>query len=443
MTEERIKVVVYKDPSTDLANIDKRNGQLIFTTDTRRLYLDLGSGNNDRKELVSYSVQKDTNDGHNLIFTNPDGSTITIRTEDTLYTGSDGVELDATGVNFVNTGVRSTTTGDTNGTIKVNTNGTVAEVTVKGIAAMAFKESVAASDITSGTIPVERGGIGVATLAAGEAVIGNGTSGVTTKAIDTTSGGTTSSSALITSGAVKSGLDTKLNTALKGAASGLAELDENGKVPSSQLPSYVDDVIEGYYKEADGKFYEESTYVTEIPGEAGKIYVDLSTEKSYRWSGSLFVFIGSPLSLGTTSSTAFRGDYGNIAYLHATDVNRLTTATAEGLYKIAATSEGHVASLSAVQASDIANAGVSITDTTYTLGADAPNNQITLTPSSGSVQNITVPYASNAGTVNNYTVGINVPNNAVFTDTIYEALSSSEITAITNINIDNYDGRSF
>jgi len=102
-----------------------------------------------------------------------------------------------------------------------------------------------------------------------------------------------------------------------GTASGVAELDANGKVPSSQLPSYVDDVIEGYYKVADGKFYKESTYTTEIPGETGKIYISVDTNKSYRWTGSGFAEISSSLALGETSSTAYRGDRGKIAYDHS------------------------------------------------------------------------------------------------------------------------------
>lgn len=287
MNEEKVRVSFYRTPSTSLNTINLRDGQLIYTTDTCQLYFDIGSN---RKELAGYRLEKpyETNpniDPHILRFhgPNPDSNSyIEIRTEDTLYTARPNSGIGLAGTEFFNSGVRNIKSGEINGNINIDTNGSWAEVTVKGIAAMAFKESVDTNDITSGVLPVERGGIGVNTLNVGEAVIGNGTSGVTTKAIDTTSGGTTSSSSLITSGAVKSGLDTKLNTSLKGAASGLAELDENGKVPSSQLPSYVDDVIEGYYKEADGKFYEESTYITEIPGEAGKIYVDLSTEKSYR-----------------------------------------------------------------------------------------------------------------------------------------------------------------
>ena len=61
----------------------------------------------------------------------------------------------------------------------------------------------------------------------------------------------------------------------------------NGKVPASQLPSYVDDVIEGYLHE--GAFYQDAEYENEIDGEQGKIYVDLATSLTYRWSGSLFV----------------------------------------------------------------------------------------------------------------------------------------------------------
>lgn len=79
----------------------------------------------------------------------------------------------------------------------------------------------------------------------------------------------------------------------KGAANGVAALDASGLVPASQLPSYVDDVLEGYYKTADGKFYKEASYATLITGETGKIYVSLDTNKTYRWTGTTFVYITS------------------------------------------------------------------------------------------------------------------------------------------------------
>ena len=102
---------------------------------------------------------------------------------------------------------------------------------------------------------------------------------------------------------------------LKGANNGVAELDGTGKVPSAQLPSFVDDVVEGYLHE--GKFYKESAHTTQITGEAGKIYVDLTSLKTYRWSGTAFVVISDTITLGETSSTAFRGDRGKTAYDHS------------------------------------------------------------------------------------------------------------------------------
>lgn len=186
-------------------------------------------------------------------------------------------------------------------------------------------------------------------------------------------------------------------TTEKGANSGVAELDSNGKVPSSQLPSYVDDVVEV------------ADYAS-LPstGETGKIYITLDDNKTYRWSGSAYVEISPSLALGETSSTAYRGDRGKTAYDHATESGRAST-TASGLYKIGVTAEGHVASATAVQKSDITALGIpsSDTNTTYTLGASG--NNLTLTPSSGSAQSVTAPYATNAGKVNNHTVGMDIP----------------------------------
>lgn len=111
----------------------------------------------------------------------------------------------------------------------------------------------------------------------------------------------------------------------KGFAGGVAELDETGLVPSSQLPSYVDDVIEGYYE--DEIFYQDEEHSEVISGETGKIYIDLVTNKTYRWSGTTFVVISETLALGETSSTAYRGDRGKIAYDHALSDHARADAT--------------------------------------------------------------------------------------------------------------------
>ncbi len=102
--------------------------------------------------------------------------------------------------------------------------------------------------------------------------------------------------------------ETYIPNSNKGVANGVATLDSNGKVPSTQLPSYVDDVIEAYYY--NGSFYEEDTHTTLITPETGKIYVDLSTNKQYRWGGSAYAEISASLAIGTTSGTAFEGSRG-------------------------------------------------------------------------------------------------------------------------------------
>ena len=160
--------------------------------------------------------------------------------------------------------------------------------------------------------------------------------------IDVDSALSGSSSNPVENQAIHTALAGKLDTTLKGANSGLAELDANGKVPTSQLPSFVDDVVE-----ADN--YDSLP----VEGETGKIYVTLDTNKTYRWSGSAYVEISESLALGTTSSTAFRGDYGQTAYTHAADSGKLTTATAAGMYKVGATAEGHISALTAITAADI------------------------------------------------------------------------------------------
>jgi hypothetical protein len=63
----------------------------------------------------------------------------------------------------------------------------------------------------------------------------------------------------------------------------------NGKVPNSQLPSYVDDVIEGYF--FTGQFYTDLAHTDLITPETGKIYVSKDTQYIYRWSGSTYIVI--------------------------------------------------------------------------------------------------------------------------------------------------------
>lgn len=86
---------------------------------------------------------------------------------------------------------------------------------------------------------------------------------------------------------------------LIGAANGIASLDAGGKVPASQLPSYVDDVLE-------------FSGIVNFPavGDSGKIYIDTLTNIQYRWSGTQYVEISSSLALGETASSAYPGNKG-------------------------------------------------------------------------------------------------------------------------------------
>ena len=85
----------------------------------------------------------------------------------------------------------------------------------------------------------------------------------------------------------------------KGANSGVATLGADGKVPASQLPSFVDDVIE-------------VANFAALPaeGEGGKIYVTLDDNKTYRWGGTTYVEISAGLALGETQGTAYEGSKG-------------------------------------------------------------------------------------------------------------------------------------
>ena len=142
-----------------------------------------------------------------------------------------------------------------------------------------------------------------------------------------------------------------VSTGAVGAANGVASLGSDGKIPSSQLPSFVDDVLE---------YDTESAFPSS--GEAGKIYVDKSTNKTFRWSGTQYVVIGSSLALGTTTGSAFDGANGQAAYTHA--VTNKGAAFTSGLYKITTNAEGHVTAATKVSKADITGLGIPAQDTT-------------------------------------------------------------------------------
>ena len=179
----------------------------------------------------------------------------------------------------------------------------------------------------------------------------------------------------------------------KGTAGGVASLDSSGFILSSQLPPSVDEILEGYlYNNA---FYEDEEHDVEIEAQSSKIYVDLNNNLTYRWSGTAYVEISKSLAIGETSSTAYRGDRGKIAYDHSQAAHARTDATkvsdsstngnilvngsqvnvythpsytqrSSGLYKITVDGSGHVSGATAVTKSDITALGIPAQDTNTT-----------------------------------------------------------------------------
>ena len=119
-----------------------------------------------------------------------------------------------------------------------------------------------------------------------------------------------------------------------GKANGLASLGSDGKVPSSQLPSFVDDVVDSYIVSgstalSSGWLSATSTGAAFTP-ETGKIYVVLTTgnylNKTYRWSGTTYVEISPSIVIGTGTGNAADGkivnDHINDTIVHITSTER-------------------------------------------------------------------------------------------------------------------------
>ncbi len=111
----------------------------------------------------------------------------------------------------------------------------------------------------------------------------------------------------------------QLGSASTGDAIGVATLDSNGYIPEHQLPSFVDDVIE--VSVAEDRLTATDKDGGVVVPESGKIYIDCigetASQKTFRWSGSIFAVVSDTLTIGETASTAFDGARGKIAYDHS------------------------------------------------------------------------------------------------------------------------------
>ena len=256
------------------------------------------------------------------------------------------------------------------------------------------------------------------------------------------------------SSATQSALDGKINTSQKGVANGVAQLDSNGTVPSSQLPSYVDDVLE---------YTSNSLFPT--TGESGKIYLNTTTNLTYRWTGSGYSEISPSIALGETSSTAYAGDKGKATTdkvnTHIGDTVSHITSTERTNWNSASTNN-HTHSNKATL--DNTTASYTTTDKTKLSGIATGANNYTLPIAStviGGVKSgtdITVDASGNVsinddshnhivsnidglqtaldGKVDDSQVLTNVPAGAKFTDTVTTinsktgAISKTDIVAL-------------
>lgn len=125
-----------------------------------------------------------------------------------------------------------------------------------------------------------------------------------------------------------------VSTSQVGQPSGIAELDENGLVPASQLPGFVDDVVDTYVVGSTpyaADWLSLTSGGAALTPAASTIYLIVSAgdyqNQQYRWSGTQYALISASLALGETADTAYRGDRGKTAYDHS----QITNANPHGV----------------------------------------------------------------------------------------------------------------
>ena len=203
----------------------------------------------------------------------------------------------------------------------------------------------------------------------------------------------------------------------------VAFLNDSGKIPESQLPSYVDDVLE----------YSSKSLFPET-GESGKIYVDTSTNLMYRWSGSTYVNTNTSLALGETSSTAYRGDRGKTAYEHSQSVHAPSNAEANVIDTVKVNGNVITPSAKAVdiavptKVSELTNDKGYLTEHQDISGKQDKSTAVTHTASTavGSESKGVYVNADGVATPMKYSVNKDVPSDAVFTDTTYSESTTSK-----------------
>lgn len=183
----------------------------------------------------------------------------------------------------------------------------------------------------------------------------------------------------------------------------------DGLVPASQLPSFVDAVVDSYIVSGSTEFSSGWLSLTDgglaLTPEDSKVYIVLTAgayqNKTYRWSGTVYAVIGNDLTLGTTSTTAFRGDYGNTAYLHSQVTGGVHVTSSDRL-----SWDAKQSALNGTGFVKISGTTISYDTNTYLTGI---TSQLVTAALGFTPYNATNPagYTTNVGTVTS--VGLSVP----------------------------------
>lgn len=199
--------------------------------------------------------------------------------------------------------------------------------------------------------------------------------------------------------------DAQVKRSEMGVAGGVATLDEDGKVPSSQLPSYVDDIVDvyaTYSKSGTGVLsnivlYSDAAKTKLVTGEAGKIYQNIADGEpgyQFRWTGTVFSQTGaSSLIIGEVAGTAYDGAKGAAATTaianHKVDKDNPheVTAAQVGLGNVDNTSDVNKP-VSTAQAQAIA-AAVNALDAAIT-STDGTNVQVKVTEADGKITAVNI-----------------------------------------------------
>lgn len=240
---------------------------------------------------------------------------------------------------------------------------------------------------------------------------------------------------------------TPVDAASKGQANGVASLDGDGKVPSSQLPSYVDDVLE---------YNDFASFPA--TGAASIIYVDKATNRTYRWSGSTYIEISA--SPGTTDSVTEGST--NLYFTNARARGAISVTDNGGDGALSYNSSTGVISFTGPSASDVrahfsAGTGITITDgaiattiTQYTDGLARSAISVTDNGGDGSlaynnstgVITYTGPSASDVRAHFSAGTGITITDGAIATTiTQYtDALARGAISVTQNLSYNSSTG---